>query len=87
MKRALRGSADRGGLALGRLMLWAAQYLLNDAHVDSQKEHLRTGGGVFVAARFANDALDQLADRSALLRPEENRREPLLSRRSLGGQR
>jgi hypothetical protein len=68
-------------------MLRAAQYLLNDARVDSQKEHLRTDRGVFVAARFANDALDQLADRSALLRPEENRRELLLSRRSLGGQR
>ncbi len=58
-------------LALGLLTLLAAQYLLDDAHTHSQKERLRTGRGVIVPARIANDALDQLANRSVLLRPEE----------------
>ncbi len=52
----------------------------------SQKEHLRTSRRVILPVRLANDALDQLANRSALLRPEENRRKSLLSCRSLSGQ-
>jgi hypothetical protein len=52
----------------------------------SQKEYLRTSRHVILPVRLANDALDELANRSALLRPEENRRESLLSCRSLSGQ-
>jgi hypothetical protein len=51
-----------------------------------QKEHLRADRGVIVPARFADDALEQFANRSAWLRPKENRRESLLSYGSHGGQ-
>jgi hypothetical protein len=50
-----------------------------------QKEHLCPDCVIIMPACFANNALDQLANRSALLRPEENRGESFLSCPPLGG--